>query len=275
MTAPSAAHAPEPSALVVRDDRGGGVTWLTLNRPTARNSLSSEMMSALEQALAEAREDPAVRVVVLAGSGPGFCAGHDLKEVQAHRNDPDRGAAFFRDLFDQCSRMMQAVVRLPKPVVARVHGVATAAGCQLVASCDLAVASQDARFATPGVNIGLFCSTPMVALSRAVHTKHAMEMLLTGEMIDAGRAAEIGLVNRAVPAERLDEEVEGLARRIAAKSAHTLKLGKETFYRQKETDLASAYAYTGEVMVRNLLADDAEEGICAFLDKRQPVWRDR
>ena len=244
-----------------------GVAWLTLNRPAARNALSLGLMTALETALAAIAEDAAVKVVVIAGAGPAFCAGHDLREMRA---EPKREA--YAALFTQCSRLMTAIVRLPKPVIARVHGVATAAGCQLVASCDLALAAESARFATPGVNIGLFCSTPMVALSRAVPRKMAMEMLLTGELISAARAREIGLVNRVVPEAALDAETTALAAQIAAKSPLTLAIGKEAFYRQVEMELDAAYAYAAETMTRNMLARDAEAGIDAFLGKRQPVW---
>ena len=244
-----------------------GVAWLTLNRPQARNALSRGLMTALEGALETVAADKAVKVVVIAGAGPAFCAGHDLREIRA-----EPGRAAYEALFAQCSRLMTRIVRLPKPVIARVHGVATAAGCQLVASCDLAVAAETARFATPGVNIGLFCSTPMVALSRAVGRKQAMEMLLTGELVDAARAREIGLINRVVPEGQLDEAVTALARQIAAKSPLTLAIGKEAFYRQAEMALDDAYAYASEIMTRNMLARDAEEGIDAFLAKRPPVW---
>jgi enoyl-CoA hydratase/carnithine racemase len=246
------------------------VVRLTLNRPEARNALSVELMTALVEALGRAAEDGAARVVVIAGAGPAFCAGHDLRELRA---DPRRET--YEHIFALCSELMLAIVRLPKPVIAEVHGVATAAGCQLVATCDLAVAAEDARFATPGVNIGLFCSTPMVALSRAVGRKAAMAMLLTGGLIDAAAARALGLVNRVVPQERLREAVDGLARQIAGKSALTVKIGKEAFYRQAELDLASAYRYAAEVMTTNMLAQDAGEGIDAFLAKRAPVWRDR
>ena len=244
-----------------------GVATLTLNRPQARNALSLDLMAALDAALAAIADDPAVRVVVVAGAGPAFCAGHDLREMRAA---PERAA--YEAVFALCSRLMQRIVALPKPVIARVHGVASAAGCQLVATCDLAVASEEARFATPGVNIGLFCSTPMVALSRAVGRKAAMEMLLTGDLIDAHHARAIGLVNRVVPADALDSAVAELAGRIAGKSPLTLAIGKEAFYRQAEMDLAAAYALTAEVMTRNMLASDAAEGIDAFLGKRAPVW---
>jgi len=252
---------------LVRDDAAGVVT-LTLNRPAARNGLSRALMEQLHSQLDAIAEDDTAKVVVIAGTGPAFCAGHDLKEIRAH---PERET--YQALFQQCSRLMQVIVRLPKPVIAKVHGVATAAGCQLVASCDLAVAADTARFATPGVNIGLFCSTPMVALSRTIGRKRAMEMLLTGEMIDAAQAVCYGLINRAVPAAELDREVSDLARTIASKSSLVLAIGKEAFYRQLELRLSAAYDYTSEVMTRNMLARDAEEGIDAFLEKRPPVWQ--
>ena len=244
-----------------------GVSTLTLNRPTQRNALSVGLMAELENAIAAIRHDPAVHVVVIAGAGPAFCAGHDLREIRA---TPNRAA--YDALFAQCGRLMQAIVHLPKPVIAQVHGVATAAGCQLVGSCDLAVAGASARFATPGVNIGLFCSTPMVALSRAVPRKHAMEMLLTGDMISAERAREIGLVNRVVPDADLAAATAALAAQIAAKSPLTLAIGKEAFHHQVEMTLADAYTYTATVMTKNMLANDAKEGIDAFLQKRQPHW---
>jgi len=224
----------------------------------------------LLETLAHAATDPKARVVVIAGAGTAFCAGHDLRELRA---DPRRET--YARIFAQCSELMLAIVKLPKPVIAEVHGFATAAGCQLVATCDLAVAATDARFATPGVNIGLFCSTPMVALTRAVGRKAAMEMLLTGKLIDAETARAIGLINRVVPREGLREAVDGLAHEIAGKSALTLKIGKEAFYRQAELDLAAAYRYAAEVMTTNMLARDAGEGIDAFLAKREPVWYDR
>ncbi len=232
-----------------------------------RNALSVALMTVLDAALAAAADDPAVHVVVIGGAGPAFCAGHDLREMRAN---PGRDST--EALFTQCSNLMLRIVRLSKPVIARVHGVATAAGCQLVASCDLAVAAADARFATPGVNIGLFCSTPMVALSRAVGRKPAMEMLLTGDLIDAARAREIGLVNRVVPAAELDAATAALARQIASKSPLVLAIGKQAFYRQAEMELDAAYRYAAEVMTRNMLARDAAEGIDAFLGKRAPRW---
>jgi enoyl-CoA hydratase/carnithine racemase len=264
-----------PAAPVLLREDVGEIAVLTLNRPEARNSLSDELLAALSQALAAIALDRSVRVVVLAANGPAFCAGHDLKELTAHRSAPDRGREHFHHVMDTCSAMMQAIVRLPKPVIAAVGGTATAAGCQLVASCDLAIASTAASFATPGVDIGLFCSTPMVALSRNVAPKHAMEMLLTGEAVSAEEARRIGLVNRVVPAGREREEAMALAREIASKSALTVKIGKEAFYRQLEMNLADAYAYAARTMVENMLARDAEEGIGAFIEKRSPQWQDR
>jgi enoyl-CoA hydratase/carnithine racemase len=271
--APLAVGGSEPGILL-RETRGG-VALLTLNRPAARNSLSEALIEALAQALAGIGRDPAVRAVVLSANGPAFCAGHDLKELTARRSDPDGGRDYFRHIMTRCSAMMQAIVALPQPVIASVHGVATAAGCQLVASCDLAVAAQGARFATPGVDIGLFCSTPMVALSRNVARKHAMEMLLTGEMLSAEDAARIGLINRAVPDGEEHSAALALAERIAGKSRHTVGLGKAAFYRQSEMPLAEAYAFAAEVMTENMMARDAEEGICAFIEKRRPTWQDR
>ena len=259
-----AAKTAEP-VLLRRDE--GVVAWLTLNRPAARNALSVELMTRLQEAIDAIARDTAIKAVVIAGTGPGFCAGHDLSEMRAHP-----GRAQYEALFRQCSRLMTSIVRLPKPVIARVHGAAAAAGCQRVATCDLAIASEEARFAVNGINVGLFCSTPMVALSRAVGRKAAMEMLLTGDLIDARRAAAIGLVNRVVPAARLDEEVRTLAGKLAGKLDLAVKIGKEAFYRQLELDLDAAYAYTSEVMTTNMLAREAEEGIDAFLEKRKPDW---
>jgi enoyl-CoA hydratase/carnithine racemase len=256
-------------ALVLRQDRDGVVT-LTLNRPAARNALSVALMAALQDALDAVAGDKSARVVVLAGAGPAFCAGHDLKELRANP-----GRQSYEAVFGQCAKLMTSIVSLPKPVIARVHGVATAAGCQLAASCDLVVAAADARFATPGVNIGLFCSTPMVALSRAVGRKQAMEMLLTGSLIDAETARQWGLVNRVVPPASLDDAAETLAAEIAAKSPLTLAIGKKAFYAQAELGLEQAYAYCSEVMTTNMLARDAEEGIDAFLEKRKPIWEGR
>jgi enoyl-CoA hydratase/carnithine racemase len=258
------------NAPVLLEEHDRGVLRLTLNRPDARNALSTALISALLEALGRAATEPQARVVVIAGAGPAFCAGHDLREMRT-----DQRRETYERVFAQCSELMLAIVRLPKPVIAEVHGVATAAGCQLVATCDLAVAAEDARFATPGVNIGLFCSTPMVALTRAVGRKAAMEMLLTGKLIDAETARAIGLVNRVVPREGLRDAVDDLAREIAGKSALVVKIGKEAFYRQAELDLAAAYRYAAEVMTTNMLARDAGEGIDAFLAKRAPIWHDR
>jgi enoyl-CoA hydratase/carnithine racemase len=254
----------EPVLLEALED---GVLRLTMNRPAARNALSVELMTALAKALERAAADRQVRVVVIAGAGPAFCAGHDLREL---RGEPHR--AVYERVFAQCSALMLQIVHLPKPVIAEVHGTATAAGCQLVATCDLAVAAEEARFATPGVNIGLFCSTPMVALTRAVGRKAAMEMLLTGDLIAAARARDLGLINRVVAEADLAEATRALAAQIAGKSPLTVAIGKEAFYRQAEMDLAAAYDYTSEIMTRNMLARDAEEGIDAFLSKRQPQW---
>jgi enoyl-CoA hydratase/carnithine racemase len=244
---------------------------LVLSNPPA-NALSRAVIDELQAAFEAARGDPAVRVIVIAASGKLFSAGHDLKEMTAHRNDPDRGRAFFAETMGACAALMQAIVTHPKPVIAEVDGLATAAGLQLVASCDLAIASDRAHFCTPGVNIGLFCSTPMVALSRNVSRKQAMEMLLTGETIDAKTARDFGLVNRVVPPEYLTQIVTKYAQTIASKSPLTLKIGKEAFYRQAEMSLADAYRHASEVMVENMLARDAEEGIGAFIDKRDPKW---
>jgi enoyl-CoA hydratase/carnithine racemase len=260
-------HAATP---LVSTAHHAGVHTITLDNPAARNALSGAMMSALKEAFETAGSDPQVRVIVLAANGPAFCAGHDLKEMRAN---PDAG--FQATLMAACVELMLAIVRCPKPVIARVHATATAAGCQLVASCDLAVAVHEAKFATPGVNLGLFCSTPMVALSRNLSNKHAMEMLLCGEMIDADTAWRMGLVNRVVAADQLDAVVEELARRIASKSSRTLAIGKEAFYTQREMPLEEAYRYAAGVMVSNLQTEDAREGISAFIDKRAPCWVDR
>jgi enoyl-CoA hydratase/carnithine racemase len=254
-------------ALVLRHD-ADGVARLTLNRPAARNALSLGLMAEFQSALDAVAEDDTVKLVVIAAKGPGFCAGHDLKELRANP-----GRAFYKRTFTASSALMLTIMRLPKPVIAEVHGIATAAGCQLVATCDLAVAAEDTLFATPGVNIGLFCSTPMVALGRNVGRKQAMEMLLTGEMIDAETALRIGLINRVAPVAGLDEAVAALAGTIAAKSPLVLKIGKEAFYRQLEMGVEEAYDYAAEVMTRNMLSADAEEGFDAFIEKRAPVWR--
>ena len=253
----------------------GSISLLTLNRSDARNSLSEALIAELHAALKEIHGDANVRAVVIAANGPAFSAGHDMKELTARRADADRGRAYFAEIMNACSAMMQAIVQLPKPVVAAVQGVATAAGCQLVASCDLAVASEAATFATPGVDIGLFCSTPMVALSRNVPRKQAMEMLLTGEPVSARAAQDIGLVNRVVAAGTERDAAIALAEKVALKSAYTIKLGKAAFYRQAEMSLADAYRYAAEVMTENMMARDAEEGIGAFIEKREPKWQDK
>ena len=261
------------SALLRTDAEG--VTTLKLNRAAARNALSESLIDAMTRELDAIGADRAVRVVILASDGPAFSAGHDLKEMTAHRSDPDRGRTYFAEVLARCSAMMQRIVRLPQPVIAAVEGVATAAGCQLVATCDLAVAGAAARFSTPGVHIGLFCSTPMVALSRNLAPKHAMEMLLLGEMVSADEAHRLGLVNRVVAAGDALAEAQRMACAIAAKSPLTLKIGKRAFYEQREMGLSAAYDHATKVMVENMLARDAEEGIGAFIDKRNPVWEGR
>jgi enoyl-CoA hydratase/carnithine racemase len=259
---------------LLRSDRNG-IALLTLNRPQARNSLSEAMIAELNAALVSIREEASVRAVVIAASGPVFSAGHDLKELTARRSDPDKGRAYFRNIFSQCAVMMQAIVELPQPVIAAVEGVATAAGCQLAASCDLIVASENARFALPGVNIGFYCSVPMVALTRKIAPAHAFEILLTGDPIGAKRAYEIGLVNRIAGAGRALDTALELAAVIASKSSHVQKLGKAAFYKQHGMNLGDAYKFTLDVAVDNMFARDAEEGISAFVEKRTPKWEDR
>lgn len=275
MNVHSASAATATSDLILLREDTGGAAVLTLNRPQNRNSLSEAMLEALSEAFTAIAHDASVRAVVLAANGPAFCAGHDLKELTRHRSADDRGRAYFKHIMTLCSTMMQQIVGLPQPVIAAVQGPASAAGCQLVASCDLAVAARDAKFATPGVDIGLFCSTPMVALSRNIAPKHAMDMLLTGELISAEHAERFGLVNRVVAPGRARDEAVKLARNIAGKSTLTVKIGKEAFYRQLEMPLAKAYEYVSEVMTENMLARDAEEGISAFIEKRAPKWEDR
>jgi enoyl-CoA hydratase/carnithine racemase len=260
-------------ALVTRSD-DHGIALVVLNRPKQQNVLSEGMLTALTETITSIADDAAVRAVVLAGNGKSFCAGHDLKEITAHRSDADGGQAYTQNLMDRCSAMMQLIQRMPQPVIAAIEGVATAAGCQLVATCDLAIAAETARFATPGVHIGLFCSTPMVALSRNVAPKHAMEMLLTGDMVSAQDAYRIGLVNRVVPAGEDRREALELARKIASKSMLTLKTGKEAFYRQLDMTLPDAYRYASAVMLENMMRRDAKEGIGAFIEKREPRWDD-
>ncbi|WP_421709647.1 enoyl-CoA hydratase [Algihabitans sp.] len=265
---PLAARAEEPPVLLRRES--GGVVTLTLNRPKAYNALSEELLAALTQELGRIAEDDSQRVVVIESAGKAFCPGHDLKQMRA---TPEEN--YYRRLFTACSEMMLAIVRLPQPVIAKVHGLATAAGCQLVASCDLAVATQEARFATSGINAGLFCSTPAVALSRNVPTKPAFEMLVTGDFIDAEQARQWGLVNRVIPADQLEAAVEEMTGKIIAKSAVAVRMGKEMFYRQREKTLTDAYAYAAEVMACNMMAEDAGEGLDAFIEKRHPVWKNR
>ena len=278
MTGQTARATTPQSPILQRESAGnplGSIAVLTLNRPAARNSLSEALIGELHAALDEIRDDNSVRAVVIAAHGAAFSAGHDMKELTARRGDADRGRAYFAEIMTACSAMMQAVVNLPKPVIAAVQGIATAAGCQLVASCDLAVASEAAGFATPGVDIGLFCSTPMVALSRNIPRKQAMEMLLTGEPVSAQRARDIGLVNRVVAAGTERDAAIALAQQVALKSAYTVKIGKAAFYRQAEMSLSEAYRYTAEVMTENMMARDAEEGIGAFIEKRAPKWQDK
>jgi enoyl-CoA hydratase/carnithine racemase len=259
--------------LLLIDRPLAGVALVTMNRPDTRNSLSVDMIDQLHARFTGLAADHTVSAVVLAANGPVFCAGHDLKELTAHRADADKGLAFYTEAMTRCSAMMQAIVACPKPVIAAVTGTATAAGCQLVATCDLAVAATEAKFCTPGVNIGLFCSTPMVALSRNVGRKRAMEMLLLGDMLSAADAADYGLVNRVVAADRVLDEALNLAGKIAAKSPLTVAMGKAAFYAQAEMPRKEAYAFTAKVMVDNMMARDAEEGISAFLDKRKPEWK--
>ena len=272
-TAARVAQADAP--LLRRDLRADGVLTLTLSRPQARNALSIAMLDALSAAFADISADRGVRAVVLAAEGPAFSSGHDLKEITAARNGADKGRAFFEDTLTRCAKMMQQVVALPQPVIAAVEGIASAAGCQLVATCDLAIAGDKAQFCTPGVNIGLFCSTPMVALSRNLSRKHAMEMLLSGDMFDAADAERFGLVNRVAPAGGALDAALALAGKIASKSTMTVKIGKRAFYEQAEMKLGEAYDYASRVMVENLLARDADEGISAFVQKRAPSWEDR
>jgi enoyl-CoA hydratase/carnithine racemase len=265
------AHAQSDDRPLVLRDRAAGALTLTLNRGERFNPLSSEMIAAIAAELRAIADDPTVRVVILAAGGRGFCAGHDLKEMRAHVGDK----RWQRELFDQCGRMMMSLTTLPQPVIARVHGIATAAGCQLVSMCDLAVAADSAAFALPGVNIGVFCSTPAVGVARNIGRKRAMEMLLTGEMIDAQTALAWGLVNRVVAPDALDETIRHFTDIILARSPATIRLGKQAFYRQIERPLEGAYEMTSETMACNLLLDDAAEGMDAFLEKRSAVWQGR
>lgn len=257
--------------LVLREDRDA-ITHLTLNSPGNLNALSDEMLAELQGALDALADAPSQKVIVLKGAGRVFCAGHDLKQMQAARQSEDGGAAAWKDLFDRCSRLMQTIPRLPQPVIAQVHGLAAAAGCQLVASCDLAVATEDARFGVNGVNIGLFCSTPMVALSRVMPRKQVFEMLTTGEFLTSARAREVGLINRVATPDQLDGATQELAEVIAAKLSSAVRVGKQGFYDQADLTMAEAYALTGDIMVENMLNANTNEGINAFLEKRAPDW---
>ena len=259
-------------AILERNDTGA-IARLKMNAPERLNALSDEMLAALQAELDALRDDNSIRVVVLSGAGKAFCAGHDLKQMTAGRQSEDGGKAYFKDLFDRCAHMMQSIQKLPQPVIARVHGIATAAGCQLVATCDLAVADTETRFGVNGVNIGLFCSTPMVALSRNVPRKKAFEMLTTGRFIPAEEAERLGLINEAVAPEALDATVDALAATLAEKLGAAVSIGKQAFYQQIQLPLDQAYAYTGDVMVENMLYRDTEEGIAAFIDKRPPDWQ--
>lgn len=261
------------SGPILRREDADDVATLVLNAPERLNALSDAMLAALAAELTALAADRRVRAVILRGEGKAFCAGHDLREMQAGRQAEDRGATYFADLFGRCASVMQQIVHLPQPVIAQVHGIATAAGCQLVASCDMAVAAEGTRFGVNGVNIGLFCSTPMVALSRNVHRKAAFEMLTTGAFIDAGRAQDLGLVNRVVAPDALADETQALAAMVASKLGAAVKIGKQAFYRQLELPLAEAYDHAGAVMVENMLWRDTEEGIAAFLEKRRPDWQ--
>lgn len=258
--------------ILNRED-ADAVAHLTMNAPERLNALSDEMLAALQAQFDALREDRSIRAIVLSGSGKAFCAGHDLKQMTAGRQAEDGGKAYFKDLFDRCARMMMSVQSLPQPVIAQVHGIATAAGCQLVASCDMAVAAEGTRFGVNGVNIGLFCSTPMVALSRNIPRKKAFEMLTTGQFIDAQRAEALGLINHVVPADALEAEARALADKVASKLGAAVKIGKEAFYKQMQMPLDQAYGYTGDVMVENMLYRDTEEGIAAFIEKRDPDWQ--
>ena len=257
--------------FINREDRGG-VAYLTMCSPKNLNALSDGMIAALQGQFDDLAQDTSIRVIVLAGDGKAFCAGHDLKEMTKGRAHDDGGKAYFADLFARCATMMQTIPRLPQPVIAQVHGIATAAGCQLVASCDMAVAAEDTKFGVNGVNIGLFCSTPMVALSRNIPRKQAFEMLTTGGFIDARRAAELGLINRAVPLEALHAETAGLAELVASKLRYAVKVGKQAFYEQLQMSLDQAYDFTGQVIVDNMMHKETEEGIQAFIEKREPDW---
>ena len=256
------------------DQSQASILRLVLDDPNNKNALSKDMMNQLKKLLLKASSDNSIKVIIIAAVGDVFCSGHNLKDITEARKNEDEGRAYILDLFNLCSSLMQMIVNFPKPVIAEIDGIATAAGCQLVASCDLAIASNSSKFSTPGVNIGLFCSTPMVALSRNVSKKDAMKMLLTGDMIDAAEAKRISLINDHVPEESLHVDVMALANQISTKSLATIKVGKEAFYKQNEMNLSDAYNYTSHLMTENSLADDAKEGIASFLEKRQPFWKD-
>ena len=260
-------------SILLEEFIGNGVYRLTLNDAKKRNALSEEMMAKVKSSLTAATDNKSIRAIIIAGNGPAFCSGHDLKQMTAGRDNDDQGLTYFKKVFASCSELMQMIVEHPKPIIAEVSGVAAAAGCQLVACCDLAVAGKSARFITPGVNIGLFCSTPMIALSRNVSNKAAMEMLLTGEMVSADKAENIGLINRVTEDADLKQETTALAELIASKSSLTLKIGKEAFYKQKDMPLSEAYDFASKVMVDNMLEHDAKEGIGSFLEKRKPKWQ--
>ena len=260
-------------SILLEEFIANGVYRLTLNDAKKRNALSEEIMAKVKSSLTDAKENKSIRVIIIAGNGPAFCSGHDLKQMTAGRDNDDQGVAYYKKVFASCSELMQMIVEHPKPIIAEVSGVAAAAGCQLVACCDLAVAGKSARFITPGVNIGLFCSTPMIALSRNVSNKAAMEMLLTGEMVSADKAEHIGLINRVTDDADLEQETTALAELIASKSSLTLKIGKEAFYKQKDMPLSEAYDFASKVMVDNMLEHDAKEGIGSFLEKRKPKWQ--
>ncbi len=258
-------------AILERRDTNA-VAYLTMNAPDRLNALSDEMLAAMQSVFDQLTDDTSIRTIVLSGTGKAFCAGHDLKQMTTGRANADGGNAYFKDLFDRCAAMMLSIRKLPQPVIAQVHGIATAAGCQLVATCDMAIAAEGTRFGVNGVNIGLFCSTPMVALSRNIARKHAFEMLTTGKFIDSIRAAELGLINHVVPADQLETATKELAETVASKLGAAVKIGKQAFYEQIQMPIEDAYSYTGDVMVQNMLCRDTEEGIAAFLEKRQPNW---
>ena len=262
------------SNILIKEKHPNGIMRLILNDCDNKNALSEKMLTSLLDAIKDISNQQDIKVIIIASTGNVFSSGHNLKEISSARDDNDNGESYFINLFNLCSSMMQMIVNCPKPIIAEINGIATAAGCQLVASCDLAIASDSSKFATPGVNIGLFCSTPMVALSRNVSKKDSMKMLLTGDMVDAVEAKRISLINDHVPDDKLNESVMSLAKKITTKPLSTVKIGKDAFYRQYEMSLSEAYEYTSKVMTINSLSDDAKEGITSFLEKREPVWKD-